>query len=306
MSSTTGVQNLLVNVFQPYYTYDPLNTLFTPVIELANVNSAGASVTDTYQNVYVGTSSGNAETSFRNSTSNVAVGYAAASFISNTTTSVFIGYTTGASTSNASNTVVIGASTTVGSPSSNSVYIGGVQDVSGSSNVYVGARIKGSGVNNVLIGAGIDISSANNTFRVGSNYLYGDLSNKWLGVGYPTASSTTARLDVSGAAMVTGGIGSFTGTITSAAIGSTTSIATLKKGVILVSAQDTANSTTHYQSIQVYCSDATNGTYTTAMTNAVQSGQVSIVFEAGGSNIQISNATSVRNIGWSVTYFPVP
>lgn len=305
MSSTTGVQNLLVNVFQPYYTYDPLNTLFTPTIELANVVTSSTANTDAYKNVYVGGQSGNTEVLYRNSTSNVAVGYAAGNLISNTTNSIFLGFTAGASTNNASNTVVIGANTVVGSPSVNSVYVGAAQDISGSSNVCVGAQITGSGDKNILIGQGIAVGSSNNQFRLGSNYLYGDISNKWLGIGVPTASSASTNLDVSGNALATGGFSSLTGTITSAAIGSTTSIATLKKGVILVSAQDTANSTTHYQSIQVYCSDPTNGTYTTAMTNVVQSGQVSIAFQSGGSNIQISNATSVRNISWSVTYFPV-
>lgn len=305
MSSTTGVQNLLVNVFQPYYVYDPLNTLFTPAVELTNVTSAGSSVTDSYKNVYVGTSSGNAEASYRNSTSNVAVGYAAGSLISNTTNSVFLGYAAGASTISASNTIVIGANTNVGPTSENSVYIGASMDVCGSSNVFVGAGTTGYGSNNILIGQGIAGGAVNNALQIGTGYLYGDISNKWLGVGISSASSSTTKLDVSGGTTATNGFASVTGTITSAGIGSTTSIATLKRGVILVSARDTASSTTHYQSIQVYCSDPTNGTYTTAMTNVVQSGQVSVVFQTGGSNIQISNATSVRNIAWTVTYFPV-
>ena len=310
MSSTTGVQNLLVNVFRPYYTYE--DSLFTPKIEMSNIDVyTGNSIAvttlsfgDAFQNVYVGSNSGNIATAPRNSSGNVAVGYGAGSGISNTTNSIFIGIATGGATVGAGNVVAIGANTKVGTPSSNSVFIGAGLDVSGSSNVVVGAGSAASGTNNILIGNAILAGASSNAFRVGSSYLYGDLSNKWLGVGMPTASASDVKLDVSGGAQITGGLSSLRGTIASAGIGSTTTIGILKKGVILVSVQDTA-STAHYQTIQVYCPDPTSGTTTTAMTNVVQSGQVSILFPAG-SNIQISNATAVRNIAWTVTYFPLP
>ena len=313
MSSTTGVQNLLVNVFRPYYTYDTGSALFTPKIEMSNIDVyTGNSIAvttlsfgDAFQNVYVGSNSGNIATAPRNSSGNVAVGYGAGQGISNTTNSIFIGIATGGAALGASNVVAIGANTKVGSSALNSVLIGAGVDVSGgSSNIVVGAGTSAFGSNNILIGNAILAGASTNAFRVGSSYLYGDLSNNWLGVGMPTASASDVKLDVSGVAQVTNGLSSSRGTITAAAIGSTNTIATLKKGVILVSAQD-ASTTAHYQTIQVYCPDPTSGATTTAMTNVVQSGEVSILFPSS-SNIQISNATTSRNIAWSVTYFPLP
>jgi hypothetical protein len=169
------------------------------------------------------------------------------------------------------------------------------------------------------------------------------MSTKWLGIGTTSPIDPNSRLDVSGNVYVlgqqginmvpvrsldvngnfrasdafgtldfsngvtssSGGLASSQGTISNAAIGSTTTIATLKKGVILVSAQDTASSN-HYQSIQAFCTNPANGTSATAMTNVVQAGDVTVVFQSGGSNIQISNANSIRSIAWSVTYFPLP
>jgi hypothetical protein len=311
MSSTTGVQNLLVNVFRPYYTYE--DSLFTPKIEMSNIDVyTGNSIAvtnlsfgDAFQNVYVGSNTGNIATAPRGSSGNVAVGYSAASGISNTTNSIFIGIANGGATVGASNLISIGANNKVGTSSSNSVLIGATLDVSGgSSNIVVGAGTSMSGSNNILIGNAITAGAVNSTFRIGSNYLYGDISNKWLGVGVPTASASDIRMDVSGGAQITGGLSSLRGTIVGAGSGSTTTIATLKKGVILVSAQDTA-STAHYQTIQVWCPDPASGATTTAMTNVVQAGEVSILFPSS-SNIQISNATTSRSIAWSVTYFPLP
>lgn len=312
MSSTTGVQNLLVNVFRPYYTYDTGSALFTPKIEMSNIDVyTGNSIAvtslsfgDAFQNVYVGSNSGNIPTAPRNSSGNVALGYGAGQGISNTANSIFIGIANGAATLGASNVIAIGANTKVGAAALNSVLIGAGVDVSGgSSNIVVGAGTVAFGSNNILIGNTILAGASTNAFRIGSNYLYGDISNKWLGVGVPTATAADINLDVSGGAQITNGLSSSRGTIVPAGAGSTTTIATLKKGVILVSAQDTAD-TAHYQSIQVYCPDPTTGATVVAMTNAVQSGEVSILFSS--SNVQISNATTSRNIAWSVTYFPLP
>ncbi len=315
MSSTTGVQNLLANVFRPYYVYDSNSTasaFFTPKIEMSNIdvytgNSLQVTTLvfgDVFQNVYIGSNSGNVESNFQNSTKNVAYGFEAGKGIIGTNQSAFFGYNTGVGTSNGSNLVVVGANIVVGTDSSGSVFVGAAQNVGGSSNVILGAGSGVTGSNNIIIGSGILAGTTNNTFRVGSNYLYGDLSNRWLGLGTSAVSSTSTKLDVSGLAQVTGGLASLRGTIASAAISSTTNIGILKKGVILVSAQDTANAA-HYQTIQVYCTDPTDGTTTVAMTNVVQSGEVSVLFPSS-SNIQISNATTVRNIAWSITYFPLP
>jgi hypothetical protein len=113
-------------------------------------------------------------------------------------------------------------------------------------------------------------------------------------------------LDVSGGLSLSeNGFGSLRGTITDAAVGSTTPIGPLKKGVILVSAQD-PSSTSHYESVMSYCLNPANGSTSVDMTSNVQLGNVTVVFQSGGSNIQISNATAVRNIAWSITYFPLP
>ena len=314
MSSTTGVQNLLVNLFRPYYTYDSnsATAVFIPKIEMSNIdiysgNSlavATLSIGDRFNNVYLGSNSGNPEATFQNCTNNVAYGFEAAKLIVNTNDSAFIGYNTAVATSNGSNLVVVGANTTVGTGSSNSVYVGATQRVGGSSNVIVGAATVATGSNNILIGTDISAGPTNYSFRVGKTYLYGDMSSNWLGLGVPTPSSTSTKLDVSGLAQATGGFSSLRGTITSAAAPSTTTIGTLKKGVILVSALD-PSSITNYQTIQVYCTDATSGTSVVAMTNVVQSGEVSVLFPSS-SNIEISNTTTVRNIAWSITYFPLP
>jgi len=311
MSSTTGVQNALANVLRPYYTYDTLTQVFRTRLEVSNIDTYyGTAITvgsvtfgDSNENIYIGSNAGSTQPGLGGS-NNIALGFQAATNLSNTLNSVFLGYNAAAGAVNVSNSVAVGANTVALTGVSN-VYVGTATGAAaGDSNVFVGASNTGAGSNMILIGTAISGGSTDNVFRLGSNYLYGNQSTKWLGVGIPTPSS--AKLDVSGTTQSSLGFSSSTGTIASAAIGSTTTIATLRKGVILVTAQDTATTTTHYQSIQVFCSDPADGTFTTAMTNAVQSGEVTILFEPGGSNIQISNATSVRNIGWTVTYFPLP
>ena len=310
MSSTTGVQNALANVLRPYYTYDSLTQVFRTRLEMSNIDTYyGTAVTvgsvtfgDSNENIYIGSNAGSTQTGLGGS-NNIALGYQAASNLSGTLNSVFLGYNAAAGAVNVSNTVAVGANTIALTGVSN-VYVGaGTGSTSGTSNVFVGASNTGTGSNMILIGTALAGGTTNNIFRLGSNYLYGDQSNKWLGIGTPTPSS--AKLDVSGATQSSLGFSSTSGTISAAAIGSTSNIATLRKGTILVTAQD-ASSASHYQSIQVFCPDPTNGASTVAMTNVVQAGQITILFQSGGANIQISNATTSRNIGWTVTYFPLP
>ena len=366
MSSTTGAQNLLVNVFRPVYTYavpvGGTTAVFTPKLEISNVDTVSANsvavftaaVGDSNFNVYVGSNAGNAY-NFLNACRNVtALGYNAGNSISNVSNSVYLGFNAGNGASTASNVIAIGANA-----------LG-----NGSSNIYIGSGTGAAGSNNIFIGHGIAPGTTNNTLRVG-RILYGDICNGTFGVGIvptynldvsgsarvssrlgvgtaPVTAPIAHALDVSGYSYVYGAVGinadpadytlnlngnlyaseggqtfsfssnfdgivqasagylSSRGTIVSAAIGSTTTIGTLKRGVVLVSAQDTANTTTHYVSTMIYCSDPANGTYTTAMTSNVQSGNVTLTFPAGTSNISISNATSVRSINWSITYFPLP
>lgn len=336
MSSTTGIQNLLVNVFRPVYVYDSTTTLFTPKLELSNVDTYSgnsisvftAAVGDANSNVYVGSNAGNPYTNLKNTSNTTAIGYGAGSNISNVSNSTYLGWYTGAGALNASSVIAIGASA------------GG----NGTSNIFLGNGTGGTGSNNILLGHGLSSGTSNYALQIGST-LYGDLSTNWIGIGRSTPYDSNDKLDVSGNVYVlgqvginitpgtrtldvngdfraedgvsnilnfqqglttsTGGFGSSRGTLSNVSAPSTTSIGTLKKGVILVSAQDPADAT-KFDSTMVYCANSANGTLTTSMTSNLSPGDVTIVFQAGGSNIQISNASSTRSIAWTITYFPLP
>jgi hypothetical protein len=145
----------------------------------------------------------------------------------------------------------------------------------------------------------------NGNFRAADAFGTMDFSNGVLTVNGVASSFSSGVMTVTGVTASTGGFASSRGTISGAAIGSTTTIGALKKGVILVSAQDTA-STSHYESVMSYCLNPADGSTSVDMTSNVQAGDVTVVFQSGGSNIQISNATSSRTIAWSITYFPLP
>ena len=193
MSSTTGAQNLLVNVFRPAYTYNTTTGLFTPTVDLANVAYSGntisvftAAVGDSAGNVYVGSNAGNSYTNTRSSTNNVALGYNAGELISNVANSIYIGSNAGANVSNASNVIAIGTN------------VGG----SGTSNIFVGTSTGSTGNSNILIGHGITANSSNNLLRIGSN-IYGNTSTRWVGIGTNTPTNGN-NFDVSGNAKVSG------------------------------------------------------------------------------------------------------
>jgi len=301
-----------------------------------------AAVGDANSNVYVGSNAGNPYTTLNACRFVSAFGYGAAAGISNVSNSTFLGYNAGAGAAGVTSNVILGDNAQ-GNGSSN-VRIGSSNTGTGSSNVSIGTSSSTSTYSNcILLGRGIT-ATENNQFRVGASYLYGDLSTNWFGVGRATPMDpTNGKFDVSGNVNIEGQVGinkipvrtldlngnfravdalgtldfsngvtsssngfaSRTGTISNAAIGSTTSIGTLKKGVILVSAQDTA-SASHYESVMSYCLNPANGSSSVDMTSNVQLGNVTVVFESGGSNIQISNATAIRSIAWSITYFPLP
>jgi hypothetical protein len=365
MSSTTGAQNLLVNVFRPVYRYEAptggTTAVFIPKLEISNVDTVSANslavftaaVGDSQFNVYVGSNAGNAY-DFLNACRNVtALGFGAASSISNVSNSVYLGFNAGTGASTASNVIAIGANA-----------LG-----NGSSNIYIGSSTGAAGSNNIFIGHGIAPGTTSNTLRVG-RLLYGDICSATLGVGMtpaynldvsgssrissrlgvgmaPVSAPIPHGLDVSGYTYVFGGVGinadpadytlnlngnfvaseggqtlsfssnfdgivdatagyvSTRGSIVSAAIGSTTTIGVLRRGVVLVSAVDNSSPTSHFFSTMFYCTSVSGGN-TTAMTSNVQTGNISLVSTTGSSNIRISNATAVRTINWSITYFPVP
>ena len=334
MSSTTGIQNFLVNVFRPVYVYDSTTALFTPKLELSNVDTYSgnsisvftAAVGDANSNVYVGSNAGNPYTNLKNCSNVTAVGYGAGSNVSNVSSSTYLGWYAGAGALSANAVIAIGTNA------------GG----NGFSNIVLGNGTGATGSNNILVGHGIVASD--NTLQIGTT-LYGNLSTKWIGIGRSTPYDPNNHLDVSGNAYIlgqvginttpgnrtldvngdfrtadasgnilnfqqgvttsTGGFGSTNGTLSNINAGITQTIGTLKKGVILVSAQDPADST-KFDSTMVYCADPANGTYTAPMTSNLSPVDITILFQAGGSNIQISNASVTRSIAWSITYAPLP
>ena len=365
MSSTTNVQNLLVNVFRPVYTYDATATTFTPRLEVSNIdNYSGntisvftAAVGDINNNVYVGSNAGNPYTTTKLCRNVTALGYAAGSNISNVSNTTYVGFNAGAGALSASNVVAIGANTN-GNGISN-VYVGTGAGGGGNSNVFVGSGTTGSGSGSILIGPGLSDGATNAVFKLGQSYLTGNMTTKWLGIGTPTPYDSNNRLDVSGNLYVlgqqginmvpirtldvngdfrssdafgtlnfnlgnltvsnssgtltfadgvttsSGGVASGRGTISNASVNSTTTIGTLKHGAILVSAKDRSTSV-HYESTMVFCPSDTNGSLVVGMTSNAQGGEITILFPNASSNIQISNSTTVRDIVWSITYFPLP
>lgn len=207
MSSTSNVQNLLINVFRPVYTYNTATSNFVPSLEISNVsavytnliNASNASIGDSNFNVYVGSNAGNAYNNTRGCFSNVALGYnAGGGLISNVSNSIYIGASAGAGSSNVSNVIAIGTSVNGG----------------GSNNIYLGNSTGAIGNSNILIGHSIDISAnTSNTFRLGRRPLIaGNLSTGWVGFGGITSPTSVggimpSQLDVSGYATIVGGLG---------------------------------------------------------------------------------------------------
>lgn len=204
MSSTTGIQNLLVNVFRPVYRYDTTTTLFTPKLELSNIDTYSGNVVqatradfgDSAGNMYVGSNAGNDIATLRACVSNTALGVFAGNLISNVSNSTYVGYNAGGGVAGDPLnpiTAVIGIGTNAGG--------------AGQSNIFIGNSTKGTGSNNILIGHGIDTGTSNYRFRIG-NTIYGDLSKNWIGIGRPTPyEPVNNRLDVSGNTYIYGQLG---------------------------------------------------------------------------------------------------
>lgn len=357
MSSTTGAQNLLVNVFRPVYRYEAptggTTAVFTPKLEISNIDTVTAnsitvftaSVGDSFGNVYVGSNAGNVFDLTKNCRNVTAVGFGAGNNISNVSNSVYLGYNTGTGATSASNVIAIGANATG----------------NGTSNIYIGTSTGAAGSNNIFIGHGIAPGTTSNTLRVGT-LLYGDVCSGTLGVGMtpvynldvsgsgrirtrlgigmaPVSAPIAHGLDVSGYTYVYGGLGinadpadytlnlngnffaseggdtfsfssnadgivqasagynSTRGTIT--VPGSATTIGVLKKGIVMVSAVDSASSANRAARFMF--------AYTTSnVTNLgadISAGNTSITLST--SNIQITDSTSATYT-YSITYFPLP
>ncbi len=210
MSSTSNVQNFLVNVFRPVYTYDPTTTTFTPKLELSNIDTYSGNtvsiftvaVGDSNSNVYVGSNAGNSYTTTKLCSNVTAVGYGAGSNISNVSNATYLGFNAGVGALTASNVVAIGANAN-GNGISN-VYVGTGTGSGGNSNVFLGAGTTGAGSGSILIGPGLSDGGSNTVFKLGRTFLTGDMSTNWLGIGRTTPYDSNDRLDVSGNVYVFG------------------------------------------------------------------------------------------------------
>lgn len=203
MSSTSGVQNYLSNVFRPVYTYDTTTSLFTPKLEVSNVdNYSGNTISvftvavgDSNSNVYVGSNAGNPYNITKNCSNVTALGYGAASNISNDCNSVYIGWYAGSGGQNSRDVISIGANS------------GG----NGSSNVFIGTNTGTVGLSNIFIGHHIDPGNVDNQIKIG---YYGripiaaDLCTNWVGLGGVTSPVHLGDgLDVSGSTYILGNVG---------------------------------------------------------------------------------------------------
>jgi hypothetical protein len=338
MSSTTNIQNLLVNVFRPIYVYDTITSNFVPRLELSNVDVVSANsvsvfnaaIGDAASNVYVGSNAGNVYTNIRACSNVTALGYSAGNLISNVSNSVYLGFNTGAGAVGASNVVAIGANA----------------NGDGSGNIFIGAGTGRLGNNNIFIGTGINLSNVSNQLRIGTGSkitIAGDLSDSWVGIGGPvTPIDPLNKLDVSGNVYVlgniglntipgfrtldvngnfratdaasnilnfsngvtssTGGFGSLNGKVTVPNSGSEV-IGTLRVGIIHISAQDYQGGSNDYAARIVYVPDPTGATAPSNMSSNIAVGTISIDFS--NSNIRISNNAATIDCSWAITYFPI-
>ena len=340
--NTTGIQNYLSNVFTPIYFYDTTNSNFTPKLELTNIDTYSgntvsvfrADVGDSASNVYVGKFAGNSFSNTQNCGFVTALGYGAASNISNDSNSVYIGWFAGKSGSNSLDVISIGTDSGKGNGSAN-IFLGTSTGTVGQSNIFIGHYIAPGTVSNQIrigyrnqipiaadlskswVGLGGPLSpvDTNNKLDIsGNTRIQGNLGVNILPGGRTLdvngnfratdASGNILDFASNGLTQSTGGFNSSNGTISGTGSADTT-IGTLKKGIVFVSVQDAANTTTHFASSMVYCSDPTNGTYVFDMSGSrVSSGDVTLNYNS--SNIRFSNAGSTRNFLWSITYLPLP
>ena len=320
MSSTTNIQNLLVNVFRPLYYFDTTSNTFVPRLDLSNVNTYSgnaisvirADIGDINCNVYVGIGAGTSNaTGITGGSYNVtSLGYNAGSGFTTTSNSVFLGYNAGGTNqSNIANTIVLGPLSTVTNGTSNNILIGYNSSLTGSSNIIIGNNILGGTINNQL--------------RIGtSNHIAvgGDFTSKWVGINTATPLDFPSgnHFDVSGTAFFQNKVGMQmppnnsldVNGITLSTLGFTsiqtnnvipvglTTIGELKIGEVHVSAVDRTNSTNR-ACYNVFAHTVSNSGIITFIKN----GTIDICFNT--TNIQLSNSGSSSIYDYSITYFPL-
>jgi hypothetical protein len=335
--NTTGIQNYLSNVFRPIVTYD-IGTGFIPKLELSNIDTYSgnivsvfrADVGDSKSNVYVGKESGNLFTNIKNCSNVSAFGYGAGSNISNDSNSVYVGAYAGNGNTSTSSTIAIGANAGAAGAGVSNIFLGtGTRSTLGSSNVFLGHGIDLSSVSSqIRIGFGTNTP------------IVADMAQGWLGFGGLTTPYDIAysRIDLSGNTRIQGNVGvnivpgartldvngnfraqdasanilDFAGGLTRSSGGFTsaqsnvavnaaaTTIGTLKKGIVMISAVNQSDSADHASRLVL--------AYTTSNVSDIGSnvaaGDASITFST--SDIQITDTTNTTVYDYSITYFPLP
>lgn len=332
MSRTTGIQNYLSNVFRPIYRYDTTANVFVPSLEVTNVDTYSgnsvsvftAAVGDANNNVYVGSNAGNAYNFLRSVNKVTALGYGAASNISNDCNSVYIGWFAGKDALNGKDVISVGTSSAGGLGASN-IFIGTDTGTVGNSNILIGHYIRPGNISNQIR------FGLSNKFPIAA-----DLSLNWVGLGGILNPTTNASIDVSGSTRIqgnlsvniqpgertfdlngnfrardsslntldfsngfltsSGGFQSIQGSI-SAGVGTTT-IGTLRRGIVQVSTVDNASSAN--RAAYFYFA------YTSSNASILASniaGNTDLALST--SNIQISNTTTTKTYTYSITYFPM-
>jgi len=294
---------------------------------------------DASGNVYIGIGSGNPYSTLvaSSNSSNTFIGINAGASTSNVKNGVFLGYRAGFGTSNSSNSISIGANTLNGGNSN--IYIGCATGIaSGSNNIFLGSGISNGGTavsNQLMIGSGSNTAIVGDlsSNRVGINLsnLPATTPNVTLDVNGYTRIGTNANgglginmlpgnyaLDVTGAQRIqdgvgtltfsngiqtsTGGFNSVTGISAALLYTEPTNIGVWKKGLVMVSAQDTSNSTNFTSQLAMVC--LTGTTYTVTAMSSVNS---NATITASTSNIVLTNnVNDTRRYNYSITYFPRP
>ena len=117
-----------------------------------------------------------------------------------------------------------------------------------------------------------------------------------------TISNTSSYPNNSATMQVTGGYFSSNGTTGSMTNGGTSNIGLWKKGMIMISAQDTSNSTNFTSELAMVC--LTGTTYTVTVMSSIDS---NATITASTSNIVLTNNGGAGRIyTYSITYFPMP
>ena len=142
----------------------------------------------------------------------------------------------------------------------------------------------------------------NGNLRVSDGYGIFTMSNSGTNC-VATISNTAGYQENSTATLqVTGGYFSSNGTTGSMTSGGTSNIGVWKKGIVMVSAQDTANSTNFTTELAMVC--LTGTTYTVTAMSSIDS---NATITASTSNIVLTNNGGASRIyTYSITYFPMP